>query len=142
MAVALIGVAACSSCTNEDTPWGIEYSLTSDGQTDGSVNMTIVTGEFQINGNADYQFELSSDKALLLKGVKPLNEALACKDAKMLDAAERVNSWVDAFIKINSFEGNYDIYVKGYVKETKTGFVFSIDRHFTNVEEDQTVDFE
>lgn len=141
-ALALCAVTSCTSCSN-DAPWGIEYALQSDGKTDASVTLMVFNGEISINGDADYSLvwnnapkELSAVEAL------PLMEALACNDEKTLEAAEYVNSWLDEWFKVVDFNGHYDIYIKGYVKETKTQISFSIDRHFTNIREDDDIDFE
>lgn len=135
--VAVLAVlATCVSCN--DTPWGIEYSLLSTGKTDGNVKVDFVNGDFYVAGEADYRLNWSNapaDKVLSGTLVKSLDEALGCQDPKTLQAAEYVNSWLDESIKVVDYAGHYDVYVKGYVKETKTQITFSIDRHFTNIEE-------
>ena len=140
--ISFISVAflvVCTACTN-DTPWGIEYALNSNGKTDASVCVTFPNGNFDIDGAADYQFNWSSspadtNKVFNLGAARSLDESLTCNDMKVVQAAEFVNTWFEEFIKVSSFEGHYDIYVKGYIKETKTQITFSIDRHFTNIPE-------
>ena len=135
--------AGCSSCSNDDAAWGIEYALQSDGKTDATVTLMIFNGQFTLNGDADYQLILNNaPKTLTATGALPLDEALACNDAKKLEAAEYVNGWLDEWFKVIDFTGHYDIYIKGFVKETKTQITFSIDRHFTNIPEDEAIDFE
>lgn len=133
MAAAMFCCVACN-----DAPWGVEYSLSSNGKTDGNVEVAFVNGDFYVAGDANYQFAWSNapaDKVFGAAPVKPLNEALGCEDPKILQAAEYVNSWLDEAVKVVDYAGHYDVYVKGYVKETKTQITFSIDRHFTNIEE-------
>lgn len=136
--VAILAFANGCSCTNDGTPWGIEYSLLSDGKTDASVTMMIFNGQFSINGDADYSLVWNNaPKMLSAVNALPLNEALACTNDKTLEAAEYVNGWLEEWFKVVDFEGHYDIYIKGYVKETKTQITFSIDKHFTNIEEEE-----
>ena len=137
--VAMCLAASCTQCSN-DAHWGVEYSLTSNGKTDGNVKVCFPGGSFFVDGDAGYDFDWSNAKdSVALKAVvaMPLDSVLQKQmlDKDTMDAAKYVNGWLDEQVKIASFEGHYDIYVKGYVKETKTQITFSIDRHFTNVEE-------
>ena len=136
LAVALLMVgltAGCTSCSN-DVHFGIEYSLQSDGQANGNVALTFDGGSFDLNGEADYALNWSNTILLAnqVDGI-PLATALESKDMHTLEAATKVNEWLDNSIKVTSAGGTYDIYVKGYVKETATGLTFAIDRHFTNI---------
>ena len=133
--VAALAVLATSGC-DDNAPWGVEYSLNSTGKTDASVTLAVFNGSIAVNGDADYVMDwnnapklLGSEKAVVL------SDALCSNDAKTLQAAEYVNGWLDEWFKVVSFDGHYDIYIKGYVKETKTQITFSVDRHFTNIEE-------
>ena len=129
----LVTALACS-CNNENNGFGIEYALNSDGVTDGHVVLTFPSGEFSLKGDANYQFEWTNVDKVVTNDVKSLDSALATKDVQVLSAANYVNAWLDSVIKITEADGNYDIYVKGYVKETLTGITFSVDKHFTNPE--------
>ena len=133
----LVAVAAVLSCScNNDASFGIEYALNSDGNTDGMVTLVFPAGEFSLKGDAGYQFHWTNvDKVVAENEVLPLDKSLGVKDAKVSDAAKRVNEWLESAIHVTEAEGNYDIYVNGYVKETLTGITFAIDRHFTNKEE-------
>lgn len=135
-ALAMLATMSCTSCSNNDAPWGVEYSLQSDGKTDASVDVQFFNANLSLNGDADYAFEWTNVAAPVLFNSAEavvLSDALSSNDAKTLQAAEYVNGWLDEWFKVVSFEGNYDIYIKGYVKETKTQITFSIDRHFTNI---------
>lgn len=135
-ALAMLATMGCTSCSNNDAPWGVEYSLQSDGKTDASVDVQFFNANLSLNGDADYVFEWTNVAAPVLFNSAEavvLSDALSSNDDKTLQAAEYVNGWLDEWFKVVSFEGNYDIYIKGYVKETKTQITFSIDRHFTNI---------
>lgn len=58
-----------------------------------------------------------------------------------IECDAEANDWLNDYIEknvISRFEENpetiYDFYVKGYVKELKTGLNFSVDKRFTNRE--------
>lgn len=146
VALAMLATFSACSCSNSDTPQGVEYSLQSDGQTDANVAVQFFNANLSLNGGADYVFDWTNVTApAVLQTTKAvvLNDALACSDIQTAQAAEYVNGWLDEWFKVVSFEGTYDIYIKGYVKETKTQITFSIDRHFTNIPpnaEDDLVD--
>lgn len=145
-ALVMLATMSCTSCGNSDAPWGVEYSLQSDGQTDDNVAAQFFNANLFLNGGADYVFEWTNVIApavLQTTQAVVLNDALTCSDIKTAQAAEYVNDWLDEWFKVVSFDGTYDIYIKGYVKETKTQITFSIDRHFTNIPpnaDDATVD--
>lgn len=145
-ALAMLATFSACSCSNRDTPWGVEYSLQSDGQTDANVAVQLFNANLYINGGADYVFDwtnVTTPAVLQTTKAVVLDDALACSDIQTAQAAEYVNGWLDEWFKVVSFEGTYDIYIKGYVKETKTQITFSIDRHFTNIPpnaEDDLVD--
>lgn len=145
-ALAMLATFSACSCSNNDAPWGVEYALQSDGKTDASVTAQFFNANMSLNGDADYVFDwTNSPVALRSESALVLADALTSNDAQTVKAAEYVNGWLDEWFKVVSFEGHYDIYIKGYVKETKTQITFSIDRHFTNIPEnvdDPTVDLD
>ena len=132
---AIVAVILVASGCDDTTPWGVEYSLNSTGKTDAYVELAVFHGSICLNGDANYV--LNWDNAPKLASpvnAIPLNEGLLCADTKTLQAAEYVSGWLDEWFKVVSFDGHYDIYIKGYVKETKTQITFSVDRRFTNME--------
>lgn len=141
--ILMIGAtASCTSC-NKDVNWGIEYSLQSDGMANGNVVLTFDGGSFTLDGQANYIFEWHNTVFLnATKASLPLDTGLESEDANTVTAAQKVESWLNDSITVMSAGGTYDIYVKGYVKETATGITFAIDRHFTNMSADETVDYE
>lgn len=135
LSVVAMAFAAMSCSCDDNASFGIEYALNSNGNTDGSVTVTFPSGEFTLNGDASYVFDWSNaDKKLFGAEAIFLDDALNSKDAKMAKAANKVSAWLESAINVTDAEGNYDVYVKGYVKETLTGLTFEIDRHFTNKE--------
>lgn len=124
----------CVSC-NQDVNFGIEYSLQSNGTANGDLAVTFDGGSFTLDGKADYTFSWQNT-ILLMKSVDAisLEQALCAKDARTVEAAKKVNDWLVNSIQVTSLGGTYDIYIKGYVRETATGLTFAIDRHFTNPE--------
>ena len=126
---------SCTSC-NPSVQFGIEYSLVSSGETTGDVSVSFEGGHFNVDGDAKYSFSWANSFPLLKAGnMVSLSEALESNDAKTATAAKYVNDWLDRSLKVSSASGTYDIYIKGYVKETATQITFSIDRHFTNLPE-------
>ena len=89
--LAIASAVACTSCDN-DSPWGVEYALNSDGKTDAAVSVTFINGEFSIDGDANYHFSwtnaASFEKLFLTKDAKLLSEALNSKDATTHKAAD------------------------------------------------------
>ena len=133
--VAALVVLATSGC-DSTTPWGVEYSLNSTGKTDASVELMVFNGSIALNGDANYVLDWNNVQKLASPAnAIPLKDGLLYADQQTVQAAEYVNGWLDEWFKVVSFEGHYDIYIKGYVKETKTQITFSVDRHFTNIEE-------
>lgn len=133
--VAALVVLATSGC-DSTTPWGVEYSLNSTGKTDASVELMVFNGSIALNGDANYVLDWNNvPKLASPANAIPLKDGLLYADKQTVQAAEYVNGWLDEWFKVVSFEGHYDIYIKGYVKETKTQITFSVDRHFTNIEE-------
>ena len=126
-------VAAMSCSCSGDKTFGIEYALNSDGTTDGKVSLVFPNGQFSMNGTAGYQFAWTNvDNKLTVSEALPLCESLEANDAKVAKAANDVNGWLESAIRVTDAEGEYDIYVKGYVRETLTGLTFSVDKHFTS----------
>ena len=134
-ALAMFATVSSCSCNNSD-PWGVEYSLQSDGKTDANVAVQFFNANLSLNGGADYVFNwtnVNTPEVFHATKALVLNDALTYSDIQTAQAAEYVNNWLDEWFKVLSFDGTYDIYIKGYVKETKTQITFSIDRHFTNI---------
>ena len=137
-AVAMLSVASCNSCKKEDVKFGIEYSLSVNGSTDGAVDVTFATGYFNIDGASKFDFAwTNAEKKADLENatIYDLDSALTANDATISEAASRANDWLEENVKVKDFAGHYDIYIKGYIKETFTGLMFDVDRRITNLPE-------
>ena len=139
-ALATLFAVSCTSCNNDnDAKFGIEYAINVDGTTDAAVNVEFVSGHFYIDGASKFVFDWSNaDNIVKLQNTEAykLDEALASNDADVAKAAAQVDEWLNSEIKVGDFTGHYDIYIKGYVKETLTGLNFEIDRRITNLPEE------
>jgi hypothetical protein len=136
-------MVSCSSCSGgENATFGVEYSLNSNGLTEGKATLVFPNGNFQLNGTADYKFAWTNAVDTLFQIAKPipLTAALSSNDTKTLEAATYVNNWLESSVKVIDAEGKYDIYVKGYVRETYTKLTFEIDKHFTNIPEEEKLE--
>lgn len=135
IAIMSLTIASCSSCSNSNSQFNIEYSLNSEGKTDGAFTLHVVAADFTVTGNAEYKFDLTSKKfqEVLTKGeVKSLDKALESEDSRESTVANKINDWLNEMVKVTEADGHYDIYVRGYAMETLTGLRFEIDKHFTN----------
>lgn len=130
----VIGMMTVASCQcSKDSEFGVEYSINSTGETDGSVELAFVDGDIKVSGDANYSANWSNTIFAPRNGIPTLEEGLICTyDKDSLSAALYLDEWFANNFEIVDYSGTYDIYIKGYVKETLTGFTFSIDRHFTN----------
>ena len=136
LVISMFFMTSCNSCNN-DVKFGIEYDLSTNGSTDAAVSVTFNGGHFTVDGAAKFDFDWTNVSPMVFQGesVYGLDSALASNDAKVVEAAKRVDDWLNKEVYVSDFTGHYDIYVKGYVKETLTGLKFEIDRHFTNLSE-------
>lgn len=136
-ALTIVFVASCTSC-NSDAKFGIEYDLSTVGSTDAAVTVDFTNGHFNVNGAAKFDFEWSNVQNVKFEqlAVQDLRSALNSSDTQVLEAAQRVDEWLNTAVQVNSFEGHYDIYIHGYVRETLTGLKFEIDRRITNLPEE------
>ena len=117
----LLGVCSCKSVKPE---FHFDLSITGDVHD----APTSIDGDFAVN--------VCNDNTII--------EAVNLKNAPVKSIPEQegvaANSWLDDYIKKNvlsyfSANTTYDVYVKGYVKETLTGLTFSVDKRFTNKSE-------
>ncbi len=137
VALATMFASSCTSC-NKDVKFGVEYALSVNGSTDGAVDVDFVNGHFDVDGAAKFDFDWTNvDKMTKFDSDKVYNlgDALVSNDAKVAKAAADVDAWLNSEIGVSDFVGHYDLYIKGYVKETLTGLKFEVDRRITNLPE-------
>lgn len=135
--IAALSITACNSCSN-NSKFGIQYSIATNGKTDDAVSVDFVNGHFDINGAANYNFNWASDTTRLFttNEVYLLDDALKTNDEKVAEAAVRANDWLEKSIKVTSFTGHYCVHIEGYIMETLTGIKFEVDRTFSNYPEE------
>lgn len=125
-------LALATSCKEKA---GIIYSVSANGDCKGQFELTFPDGNFKSDGTAALAFDWSNDttKVLAAPGLLSLDEALKSNNAKTLEAAQSIDSWLDNF-SATTADGDYYVHLVGYVKETLTGITLSVDRTFTNRE--------
>lgn len=135
--IAMFSITSCNSCSNE-SKFGIQYSIATNGKTDDAVSVDFVNGHFDITGAANYNFKWASDTTHLstTNNVYKLDEALKMNDIEVVNAASRANEWLEESIKVTSFTGHYLVHIEGYIMETLTGLKFEVDRTFSNYPEE------
>lgn len=141
--VMLVGFNSCDKDKPELKP-GFEYSLQSNGEVEGIVDLQFPNGHFDANGVATLDFAWSNVELLVTRDqqVYQLEDALNLRDTKVQSAAQDVNKWLGEQFNVTSTEGYYYIAINGYVKETLTGFVFNINKEWTNrpIQDDENID--
>lgn len=124
-AFAAISLILCmASCENVKPEFKFDLSLTGDV----SNAPTAIMGNFDVTVCND---------AVVFMDVKSSNAPVK---SILEQEGLKANSWLDEYIQKNviSYFAEptvYDVLVKGYVKESTTGLIFSVDKRFTNKSE-------
>jgi len=140
MGVALVtfmmGMVSC-----DKTKQSFVYDIAVEGKADGMVDIMFPNGTFYVDGDTNLKFTYSNNMKDGLKTMDMMNVLtekgiMECGDEEKVGALNRVNTMIDNEFKImdTSTDAHYDLRLKGYVKESITGFVIYIDRHWTNIE--------
>lgn len=140
-ALATMFAVSCTSCGN-DVKFGVEYDLSVTGKTDAAVAVDFTNGHFSVDGAANLDFGYSNVETpdVLQTGqAVSLSEALASNDARVAKAAADVDEWLTSSVSVTDFVGTYDLYIKGYIKETLTGLKFEVDKRITNIPPNEPV---
>ena len=113
-----------SSCKDVKPDFRFQLNLSGDV----ADSATSITGDFVVN--------VSNDANKVLAAV---NEAKSETEFTSIAAPEGVkaNDWLDKYIQDNvisefSAGTEYTVHVKGYVHESVSGIIFSVDKTFTN----------
>lgn len=116
LAALLLGVTACHDAKPE-----FKFSLELTGNVSDA--STSVYGDFSakvFNDQAD----------VLLADSEASIHSLGAPEGRKAD------TWLESYMKENVLDDldatDYNIYVKGYVKEVRTGLLFSVDKRFSN----------
>ena len=135
IALAIISSMIFTSCR---TQFGLVYGVQLTGDGDGQFEVTFPQGSYEMNGKAALTLNVG-DSVLFndtTTKVTYKKDALLRANKKELEAMRHVNDSIATQFNTFDGEGIYDIWLKGFVKEIGTGLVFSVDRHFTNREND------
>lgn len=117
MALTLTAITSC-----EDVKPEFKFQLALDGEVADSV--TAIHGDFNVN---------VCNNTVVFMAMNEATEILSISSPDGNDA----NNWLDDYIQTNVIQEfpnstEYVVNVKGYVYETLTGMMFSVDKTFTN----------
>lgn len=109
-----------SSCKDVKPEFKFSPNLTGEVQN----APTAVAGDFAVN--------VANEQAVFFS-LENAGEVLSIEAPQGNDA----NNWLDSYVEANVLsyfdsQTGYDIYVKGYVKESVTGLMLTVDKRFTN----------
>lgn len=145
-------LSACNEQKGQDeiTPPPIEYVLNVVGTSTGEVEVNAPHTSLTLVGDAKVNFAAKSDTINVLEQIakyaKVVKEGqsdsialdVPCLDTILNDSTKSAKDDVRAIaatintlfpISISSKTGSYDVYIKGYIREPKTGIILSVDRH-------------
>ena len=114
------------------TQFGLAYGVSLTGDGDGKFEVTFPQGSFAMDGTAAIDLNIGDTIPFLGQPVATKAEILKKGDAKEIEALKRVNAAAANQFKATEGDGTYDLWLHGFIKETGTGLIFEVDRHFTN----------
>ena len=121
---------ACTALCSCGTQFGLAYGVKLTGDGDGQFEVTFPQGSYAMDGTAT--IDLNVGDTIPFGKVTTKAEVIERGDAKQLAALKAVNDSVAQQFNATEGSGTYDLWLHGFVKETGTGLIFEIDRHFTN----------
>lgn len=128
----LFAIIACLALCSCNTQFGIAYGVKLTGDGDGQVEVTFPQGQYAMDGTATIYLNVGDTMPFFGKKVTTKAEVIKHGSAKQIAALKAANDSVATQFNATAGTGTYDLWVKGFVKETGTGLIFEIDRHFTN----------
>lgn len=126
----LFTLCMCFALCSCHSQFGITYGVKLQGDGDGQVHVTFPEGSYEMDGNATIALQVGD--SLPLGKVTSKAYVLEHGSARELAALQAVSNSVTNQFDATAVSGIYDIYLYGYIKETLTGLVFEINRHWTN----------
>lgn len=128
----LFAIIACLALTACNTQFGLAYGVRLTGDGDGQFEVTFPQGSYAMDGTA--ALALTVGDTIPFFGQQPTTKAevIAHGNKRQLHALQAANDSIEAQFNATEGSGTYDIWLKGFVKETGTGLIFEVDRHFTN----------
>ena len=121
---------ACTALCSCNTQFGLAYGVSLTGDGDGQFEVTFPQGSYSMDGTA--AIDLNVGDTIPFGKVTTKAEVIEKGNAKQLAALKAVNDSVAEQFSATEGSGTYDLWLRGFVKETGTGLIFEIDRHFTN----------
>ena len=115
-----------------DTQFGIAYGVSLTGDGDGKFEVAFPQGTYAMDGTAVIALNIGDTIPFGGQTVTTKAEVIAKGDSKELEALQKVNKFVASDFSTTEGGGTYDLWLKGFIKETGTGLIFEVDRHFTN----------
>lgn len=131
MLFAALSMASLTSCDGSKTPPGIDYNLSAEVITDGSVSLTFEHGYLLAGGDAHLFTKVKSD-TFKYENVTTKAEILAKGDKAELEALRLANEWAQNIVLKDSAGGHYDITINAYLHERLTGLTLQCERHWDN----------
>ena len=126
----LFTLCMCFALCSCHSQFGIAYGVKLQGDSNGQVQVTFPEGTFAMDGNATIALQVGD--SLPLGNVTTKAYILEHGTAKEIAALQAVSDSVTYQFNANAASGTYNLWLYGYVKETLTGLIFEIDRHWTN----------
>ena len=123
---------ACTALCSCNTQFGLAYGVKLTGDGDGQFEVTFPQGSYSMDGTAAIDLNVGDTIPFFGQKVTTKAEVIERGDAKQLAALRAVNDSVALQFNATEGSGTYDLWLHGFVKETGTGLIFEIDRHFTN----------
>ena len=123
---------ACTALCSCGTQFGLAYGVKLTGDGDGQFEVTFPQGSYSMDGTATIYLNVGDTIPFFNQTVTTKAEVIENGNAKQLAALRAVNDSVALQFNATEGSGTYDLWLHGFVKETGTGLIFEIDRHFTN----------
>lgn len=126
----LFTLCMCFALCSCHSQFGIAYGVKLQGDDDDQVQVTFPEGSYAMDGNATIALHVGD--SIPFGKVTTKAYVLEHGSARDLAALQAVSDSVTYQFDATAASGTYDLYLYGYVKETLTGLIFEIDRHWTN----------
>ncbi len=126
----LFTLCMCFVLCSCNSQFSIAYGVQLQGNSDGKIQVSFPKGSYSMDGEATIALHVGD--SLPLGNVTTKAYILEYGSTQEIAALQTVSDSVTNQFNANATSGTYDLWLYGYVKETLTGLVFEIDRHWTN----------
>lgn len=128
----IFAIIACFALCSCHTQFGIAYGVKLTGNGDGQFEVSFPEGSYAMDGTASIALQVGD--SIPFGKVTTKAEVLENGNTKEIAVLKAVNDSVATQFDATAASGTYELWLKGFVKETGTGLIFEIDRHWTNRE--------